>query len=158
MGAQCAITAIDINLTELIQARRVFQNTQIEFAYVDIMSCREFQKLKFDCIILNASIQYFASASRLIEVLKMMLNMDGEIHILDSPFYLSSQIPEAKRRTKFYYEQKQSPEMIGYYFHHDREVLKNFNRLYSPSRINPFLKYLKMDDSPFSWYRFKIED
>lgn len=142
---------IDINETELQQARLSFPN--LDFMYWDIFEDAPFQE-QFDIIVLSAVIQYFPNFEATIERLSEFLTKNGEIHIIDSPFYEASHIQKAKERTKAYYTKMGIPEMSQYYFHHTIDQLKGFKILYKPIQ-NKFLRKLKSPDSPFSWYCLK---
>ncbi len=141
---------IDVNRYELVQAKKAFPKT--EFHYWDIFEPPPFSE-NFDCIVLNAVIQYFQDFKATIERLSQFLNPDGEIHILDSPFYNSSEVNQAKKRTEDYYTKIGFPEMSKYYFHHDFNSVKHFETLYQANKIKQFLTG---KDSPFNWYRYKI--
>jgi SAM-dependent methyltransferase len=99
---------IDVNLRELEQAALVFNGPHIYFAWWDIFSENPFTE-NFDIIVLNAVVQYFPDLERLfnkLNKLKQHLNPGGEIHIIDSPFYLETAISSAKLRSDEYYQKK----------------------------------------------------
>lgn len=147
-----SVTAIDVNETELKQAASVFDQDNLSFCYWDIFTPSPSNET-FDCIVLNASIQYFPDGKKLIERLKELLSDDGEIHILDSPFYSAEVIKEAKERSDSYYQEQGVEEMSAYYFHHSKTVLENFVLLYSASN-HPIIKRITRD-SPFNWYCYR---
>ena len=93
---------VDINLTELKQAKRVYESEKIKFIYADIFNM-DFPSDFFNLVILNASVQYFPDLKILFERLFELLTANGEIHIIDSPFYPVEEIQYAKKRTKDYY-------------------------------------------------------
>jgi ubiquinone/menaquinone biosynthesis C-methylase UbiE len=134
---------------ELRQANRVFAYRD-ELAWVasDIFH-GGFSKNAFDAVVIASAIQYFPDVPRLIQALLGILKKDGEIHILDSPFYTADELPAARERSRNYYERLGFPEMAGYYYHHSAAVLEAYNPvlIYSPS---PQLK-----DSPFPWIRLR---
>jgi len=101
-------------------------------------------------ILLNSTVQYFSDLNKLIRRLFEFLKEDGEIHIIDSPFYTESERVNARKRTESYFEKLNVPEMIEYYHHHSYSELKTFKHkiLYKPSMLN-FIKR----DSPFPWIR-----
>ncbi len=151
-----SVVGIDINVTELEQAARVFKKENLQFVYGDIFKIDEVFKNKFDIIVLNASIQYFENFNALITKLKTFLNPKGEIHIIDSPFYNDRELSNAKKRTEDYYGQLGFPEMAKYYFHHSIENLKDFKIMYSPK--NDFRnKFFGAKDSPFLWTCLSIK-
>ena len=141
----------DINIKELEQAARVFKNKNLNYCYADIYE-DVFTGKYFDLIILNSSIQYFSDINKLIEKLFYFLADNGEIHIIDSPFYPESEIQSAKERTKKYYENMNAPEMADKYFHHSFKTLERFNYklLYKPKKI---LGRIFQHESPFPWIR-----
>ena len=144
---------IDINLTELKQAGRVFNNGRIKFIYADIFSA-ELPEKNFDLITIVAAVQYFPNLKKLIERLLALISERGEIHIIDSPFYNSEEVDAAKKRTFEYYASIGFPEMANNYFHHSREDLSAFNYeiLYdSNSMLSKVKKVLMIKDSPFPW-------
>lgn len=147
------VTAVDVNEPELEQARRVFQRENLQFVYGDVMK-GGFQAHSFDVIVLAASVQYFPHLPELISVLKRLLASNGEIHILDSPFYIDKMAAmAARKRTKAYYEQLGVPEMDTFYHHHlwqeARELRAvDLNSGFGTS-LSRWLKYL----GPFPWLR-----
>ena len=56
-----------------------------------------------DIIIINAAVQYFPDFKRLLEKLLTLIKENGEIHIIDSPFYSEMKWTMPKRRTIDYY-------------------------------------------------------
>ncbi len=148
---------IDINLFELKQGARLFKSENIHFIYGDIFRM-EFAKNSFDLIILNSSAQYFESINSLLKELIFILKLDGEIHIVDSPFYKEEDLPEAIKRTTAYYKSIGFPEMSEFYFHHTFTSLTDFNHqiLYDPKNIkNRLLSLAFKSDSPFPWIKIK---
>jgi len=147
------VDAIDINIEELEQAARVFNNDNLSFIYADIFESLSPFKVKYDIITLNASIQYFDDLDKLLLTLKSFLKPNGEIHILDSPFYKDSEIEAAKKRTKDYYKKLGALDMYKYYFHHSNTILKKATILYSPKK-GIFKKLFFPKDIPFYWVKF----
>ena len=144
------VAGIDINKTELNQAKRVFDHIEnLEFFYggIDNESTRN---EKFDAIIFAASIQYFPSLDSIIPAALQLLHPEGEIHILDSHFYKSSELEIARKRSFDYYHSLQFAEMTEYYFHHCVDELNPYNHkiFYNPDLFrNRFIK----NKSPFPW-------
>lgn len=149
-------TGVDINSTELKQAVRLFGSERVQFYLWDLFEKSPFEHL-FDVIVLNASVQYFENFDALIERLKRLLNSQGEIHIIDSPFYDASDIPSAKRRTKDYYASKGVDIMAEQYYHHSIQNIVDFDELYK-GRTSKLNKLIFGKDSPFSWYRYSLGD
>ena len=144
------VAGIDINKTELEQAKRVFDHIEnVEFFYGGIDSERT-RNEKFDAIIFAASIQYFSSLDDIISSAFQLLHANGEIHILDSHFYRSSELEMARRRSFDYYRSLQFDEMAEYYFHHCIDELEPYNHkiFYNPDQFrNRFIK----NKNPFPW-------
>lgn len=145
------VIGLDVNREELEQAARIFKKKNLKFVYADIFKVSQYFHRKFDIITLNGSVQYFEDLEGLVSLLASFLALGGEIHIIDSPFYTTAEIPAAKERTKAYYEDLGVPEMTAHYHHHHEELVKNFDIWYTYKR-NIFHKILGKKDSPFSWY------
>ena len=146
------IVGIDVNLQELEQASRVFKNKNLKFVYCDIFQNNYLFKKRFDIITLNASVQYFSDFELLTSTLKSFLKPKGEIHILDSPFYESAEVDNAKQRTIDYYTKVGFPKMAKFYFHHTYNKIKDFTVLYQPAK-SVLKKILSKKDSPFMWLK-----
>ena len=144
------VAGIDVNRIELEQAKRVFHHIEnVEFFYGGIDNDRV-RNEKFDAIIFAASIQYFRSLGDIIPTALRLLNQEGEIHILDSHFYKSSEVETARKRSFDYYHSLQFAEMSEYYFHHCIDELKLYNHkiFYNPDLFrNRFMK----NKNPFPW-------
>jgi ubiquinone/menaquinone biosynthesis C-methylase UbiE len=143
------VTGLDINESELKQAKRVFENkTNILFRVGDIINVPSDEKM--DIVIFAASIQYFPSFNQTIRKALSILNPEGEIHILDSPFYHNAEIAAAEQRSDIYYRSVGYGGMTKFYFHHSIEVLENYDykMLFNPFRaVN---KLFRRKD-PFPW-------
>ena len=147
----------DVNLTELKQGKRVLDSKRIKFIYADIFNT-DFPAQFFSLIILNASVQYFPDLKKLIDRLFKLLTINGEIHIIDSPFYAVDKVQNAKKRTMDYYSSINFPGMAQYYHHHTYQALMEFNTklLYNPSSIKNKIRILfSIKDSPFPWIVIK---
>lgn len=144
------VAGIDINRTELDQAKRVFDHIEnVEFFYGGIDNER-IESEKFDAIIFAASIQYFRSLGAIIPAALRLLHPEGEIHILDSHFYRSSELEAARKRSFDYYQSLEFSEMTEYYFHHCIDELKAYDHkiFYNPDLfVNRFVK----NKNPFPW-------
>jgi ubiquinone/menaquinone biosynthesis C-methylase UbiE len=148
---------VDVNLTELKQGKRVCESEKIKFIYADIFKT-DFPTDFFNLVILNASVQYFPDLKILFEKLFELLTTNGEIHIIDSPFYSVEEIQNAKKRSLDYYSSINYPEMAQHYHHHSYKKLLGFNSkiFYNPLSIKNkigFLFFIK--DSPFPWIVIK---
>jgi ubiquinone/menaquinone biosynthesis C-methylase UbiE len=148
------IVGLDINFAELAQASRVFKLPNLFFVYGDVFAMNIPEQL-FDYITLNASIQYFGDINMILESLMKLLKSNGEIHIIDSPFYAEDELQEARDRTLQYYEELGFPEMGSNYFHHTyTEIQKwNFEKLYWPSQKNSLIQIFSKKDIPFPWLK-----
>ncbi|NOX60344.1 MAG: methyltransferase domain-containing protein [Chloroflexi bacterium] len=152
-----AVLGMDINLVELEQAARVFgARENLAFAYGDVFE-DALPDAGFDIVIMAASLQYFADAARLIRRLLRLLRPQGEIHILDTPFYDERSVDAARARTQAYYARLGAPEMASFYHHHRWSDLSSFAPalLYDPTRLAPRLRrsLLNQPVSPFPWLR-----
>lgn len=149
------IIGLDTNLEELKQARRVFKNKNIEFAYGDVFE-DIFEPNQFDCIVLNSSIQYFPDIEQLISRCFYYLKKNGEIHILDSPFYSDNEAQKAKKRSDNYFKKMNAHSMCFNYFHHTWSRLNPYNPtiLYDPNRLFFRLKkYFGISNNLFPWIK-----
>lgn len=147
------IAGLDLNYEELLLAAAVFKGENIFWVYGDIFGDL-FRKDIFDVILLSASVQYFPDFDKLILQLFKHLKSNGEIHILDSPFYKDKEIGKAKKRTKLYYQQIGFPGMENNYFHRRQTELKkySFNVKYSPNLLNKIASKIANNSSlPFPW-------
>lgn len=147
------VIGLDVNNEELKQATRIFQNENLCFVYGDIFKIEVLFKQQFDLIVLNGSIQYFPNFKILNDTLLTFLKPKGEIHVIDSPFYKTSEIESARNRTLTHYTNLGLPEMAANYHHHETKHVSNFDILYKYER-NIINKLLGKKDSPFSWYRY----
>tara|TARA_B100000508_G_scaffold134784_1_gene125862 strand:+ start:134 stop:859 length:726 start_codon:yes stop_codon:yes gene_type:complete len=148
------VVGVDLNVTELKIAASTFKNEGLSFAYWDVYDKNPFI-FPFDYIVLNAVIQYFEDFSALIERLKGFLSPNGEIHILDSPFYDKSTVEEARRRSKDYYQKMGFSELSSFYHHHLKSNVEHFEELYRPVQ-NKWKRKFFRNASPFSWYRYRL--
>lgn len=146
---------VDVNMTEMKQGRKVFNSKQLNFIYADIFNS-EIPRESFDIITVNAAVQYFPDLNKLLNKLISLFNENGEIHILDSPFYSKSEAVNAKKRTMEYYSSLGFPEMANKYYHHTWNELSGFNFeiLYQPNSLeNKIKKIFSVKDSPFPWIK-----
>ena len=149
------VIGLDINHMELEQAARVFQKGNLQFVYGDIFQIESKLCNQFDIITLNACIQYFSNFKALISKLISFSKPNGEIHIIDSPFYRKEELDKAKKRTKDYYTELGFPEMASNYFHHCFDDLEDFKILYNPKK-NILIKLIRRKDSPFYWLKKSV--
>jgi ubiquinone/menaquinone biosynthesis C-methylase UbiE len=130
------ILGLDPHEHEILQANRVFNKPNLRFIYGELDRVIR-ENFKFDILIFAASIQYFPSLKDVLKECLGLLFSGGEIHILDSPLYSSSEIPEARGRTQKYYEDLGFPEMAHFYYPPNKEELKGFTYkvLFNPHSI-----------------------
>ncbi|MGK0384187.1 MAG: ubiquinone/menaquinone biosynthesis C-methylase UbiE [Bacteroidia bacterium] len=148
-----SVIGLDMNMHELKQAKRVFGNEGLSFCYADVFTT-DLPKSEFDLITVNAAIQYFPNAEKLISRLLELLTQKGEIHIIDSPFYNADQVTSAVKRTETYFANMGSSEMTKSYLHHTWESLYSFNQkvLFNPNHLKHKLtRKLGFAVSPFPW-------
>lgn len=145
------VIGLDVTIIELEQAAKVFDKENLTFVYADLFEKTALNDEKFDVIVFNSSLQYFENPQELFKIVSRLLNENGEIHIIDSPFYKASEIEKAKERTQNYYLNLGFPEMSKNYFHHDLAGIGKHTIMYNPfSFLNNFKK-----DSPFYWVLIK---
>ena len=143
------VTGLDINRTELEQAKRVFGHIEnLDFLYGGMKE--NIPGKKFDVIVFAASIQYFPTLDEIIGPALEHLDPKGEIHILDSHFYKSAEVEAARERSVEYYQTIHFPEMSHYYFHHSIEELKPYEHkiLHNPNYI---IHQIMKNKNPFYW-------
>jgi SAM-dependent methyltransferase len=151
------VVGMDINHMELEQAARVFTDrNNLIFVYGDIFD-KVLLELRFDYIILASSVSYFKDVQKLIDNLFLMLNKNGEIHLIDNPSYKSDELAAAKKRSKDYYRGLGVYMMSKNYFHHDLiNLVKKYDHriLFNPNRIaNKTIKKILSLISPFYWIK-----
>ncbi len=148
------VTGLDINSKELEQAKRVFFKTAgLNFIHGSLES-DDLKDKKFDMIIFAASIQYFPSLKQIISLAIEHLTLQGEIHIMDSPFYQHQEIEAARQRTRAYYSSVGFEEMADHYHHHTINELETFQFkiLHHPYS---WKNKLLIKKNPFYWISIK---
>ena len=124
------VVGLDLNLNGLQQAARVFgYQPNLKFMYGDFRS-GILQGLSFDIIVFAASIQYFPSLKEILGAALQQLNKNGEIHILDTPFYRPEELEAARQVTTAYYISLGLPEMSRHIFHPCIRDLEGFKYRY----------------------------
>lgn len=147
------VMGIDINVAELEQADKLFKKGNLSFAYADLYQ-NPLAGEKFDIIVFNSCLQYFRHLHPLFEVVSQLLGKDGEIHILDTPFYAIDNLAKARQRTEDYYTALGFPEMAAHYFHHSLLHIGKHQMMHKPMPI--FLRRFKKD-SPFCWIKLQAD-
>lgn len=148
------VTGLDINTTELEQAKRVFgRSANLRFISGSLESDK-IRDEKFDMIIFASSIQYFPSLKQTIGLALERLTLLGEIHIMDSPFYQPHEIESARQRTKTWFSTVGFSEMAGCYYHHTLDELEpfQFKVLHHP---HSWKNKLSIKKNPFYWITIK---
>lgn len=153
------VVGLDVNLVELEQAAEAFGETPgLHFVFGNILD-DIFAKKSFDVVLFAASLQYFEDLQTLFPHVFPLLKENGEIHIIDSPFYTAAALPEARKRSSDYFASLGHLEMEKHYYHHSIEQLKgrNVDFIYSPHtlRNRVLRKWFFKDLSPFPWIRIK---
>jgi protein-L-isoaspartate O-methyltransferase len=141
---------LDINKIELEQAGKLFSSIQnLSFINADLDD-EILPDKKFDVIVFAASIQYFKSLKKILNIALDHLMVQGEIHIIDTKFYPLHEAILAQQRSKQYYNSIGFAGMEAHYFHHPLSELNVFQYeiLYDPSSwINKF----SFNKTPFHW-------
>lgn len=150
----CSVLGVDMNKKELEQATSVFGREQLQFAYLNIFEPTIAVK-SIDVIVVAAAIQYFSDFNQLINRLIALLKPNGEIHIIDSPFYTSAEsVINAQTRTANYYTKNGVPALTEFYHHHRWKELEKYKYTihYAPtSFLNKIKRKLGSPNSPFPW-------
>lgn len=147
-------TGLDINTTELEQAKRVFGKiSNLKFVNGSLESDK-IQDAKFDMIVFASSIQYFPSLKQTIGLAIERLTLLGEVHILDSPFYQLHEIEAARQRSRAWFSSVGHLEMASNYHHHSLHELDNFQYkiLHHP---HSWRSKLSIKKNPFYWISIK---
>lgn len=153
------VTGTDINHTELRQAERIFGHHQnILFLYGDVRE-HLLKKNSYDVIVFAASIQYFPWLNEIVHTAFELLAPDGEIHIIDSPFYNAAARSKAVARSAAYFNTLGFPSMSDHYFHHILEDMEQFRSeiLYDPHAWYRQLLPASLTGpiNPFHWIRIR---
>jgi SAM-dependent methyltransferase len=147
------VWGLDRGGLELSQAARLFTSPNLAFLNSDIFQA-PVPEHTFDIIILASVIQYFSDLSALIQTLRALMSVHGEIHILDSPLYRENQAAPARERTRAYYRGLGFPEMADHYYHHTLASLEQFSPdwIYRPDawRIRLRRRFVQ-GSAPFPW-------
>jgi len=150
------VFALDINLFELKEGAKVFKYENLHFLYADVFNA-DLPTNYFDIVVFNSVIQYFGDIPKLFDRIFSLLTDDGNIHIIDSPFYKPNEVEAAKKRSKDYYESLGYPSMADNYNHHSWDVLTPYNtkKMYNPTRHKLINKIKGKKDSPFCWIKIQ---
>jgi ubiquinone/menaquinone biosynthesis C-methylase UbiE len=142
------VLGVDVNLTELEQANRVFQLPNLQFAFADLTE-GVLPENHFDMVLFAGSFQYFPDVSRILNSVKTVLKSPGALHIIDTNFYPNEESrTRARKATKQYYETMGVPEMAAFYHHYLRSEIPGVDRRnHLKDRFLQKIGYL----SPFPW-------
>ncbi len=117
------VTAIDACSVDLDQAARVFADQTITWIHGDPFTAA-LPSGHFDRVVFAASIHYFPDLRSIIERSRSLLRTDGNIHVIDSPFYRDAiTAREAHERSAAYYTSIGVPAMIDHYHAHMLDAL-----------------------------------
>lgn len=144
---------VDIFENELQSAASAFSAPNLTWVLGDVMQ-NIFQQQSVNTILFCASAQYFKDFPLLINQLLRYLQRDGEIHIMDTPFYRAQQYNDAKNRTEKYYHAMGVPEMCDHYFHRQYDELSSFHYTlkYKPGPINKLQRlFTTIPPMEFPW-------
>ncbi len=148
------ITGSDINITEIEQARRVFDSQHNTHFVTASIGDPYFREKKFDIIVFAASIQYFPNARKIIEAALQLLGNAGELHIMDTHFYRQPDIAAAKKRSQRHYQLAGCAALADFYHHHAIQSLQPFahdflfnpynlvNRLFNKKDVFPWIRII----------------
>ncbi|MEO7767008.1 MAG: class I SAM-dependent methyltransferase [Ferruginibacter sp.] len=148
------VLGLDINATQIKQARRVF-GTASDCRFIEgNIDDGVLGDQKFDFIIFAASIQYFWNLEDILNTTLSHLTLQGEIHIIDSRFYRFMEIAKSQQKSKAYFDSMGCPAMAGYYYHHQIDNLAFFQRqfLFDPNSLWHKMIYRY---HPFHWIVIK---
>lgn len=161
MSAQLAqmqgsnVLGLDVGKAELEQAQAAFGGkANLVFAQGSIFS-ESLKPNAWDYILLAGAVQYFEDVKVLVNRLLELLKPNGEIHILDSPFYTPETQPTARKNTQAYYESEGFPELAAFYHAHLLTDLSEFHPqfFYDPQDFSArFMRIFPWSaESPFPW-------
>jgi SAM-dependent methyltransferase len=128
------VTGLDTNRIEIEQARRVFKKSNLQFIQKGLNPGTFNNGAKFDVIIFAASLQYFPSLRVIMGDAFSLLNQDGKVHVLDTPFYHKEDVRKSVTRCRQYYKDMGFEVMADHYFHH---ALQKFNAFKHKILFNP---------------------
>lgn len=161
-GLQREVCGVDVNRTELAQAARVFAaNPRLSFVAGDIHTL-PLPPQRFDAIVLPACIQYFADPRALVVRLLGLLQHDGELHVIDSPFYAdAAQAQASAARSLRYFSGLGCAELAGQYHQHTWTALDGIvlRRLFDPRSLRARAgRALRLAQPHFPWLCIRKRD
>jgi protein-L-isoaspartate O-methyltransferase len=144
------VTGIDINSHELNQAKRVFKNI-LNLNFINgRLEDDSLKNEKFDMILFEASAEYFPSLKQIMQIALEHITLQGEVHIMDSPFYQQHETSIARQ----HHEQQSLDHMKTQRYYHTLADLENFQFkiLHHP---NSWKNKLSIKKNPFYWITIK---
>ena len=152
---QTEVVGIEANDVELAQSRRVFgARPRLRFEAGDLLTAPP-PLFAPTAIVLASVTQYVADLPSLLVRLRAWLAPDGEVHVIDSPFYDPHELTSARERTRRYYASLGVPEMAEAYHHHPWSVFDGFGAAvrYRPDAFGARVerRVLSRPRSPFPW-------
>ena len=148
------VCAVDLNYFELQQAARIFrETTNAVWLYGNILS-DIIPYDSMDCVVMASSLQYFADITELMKSLFRIVRKDGEIHIIDTPFYSACGKDKAAQRSRKHFASIGYPNFADHYYHRTYDELRSysFRVQYQPNRVmNKVWKIFGQGGSPFPW-------
>ncbi|UKE49628.1 class I SAM-dependent methyltransferase [Xanthomonas translucens] len=161
-GLQREVCGVDVNRAELAQAARVFAaNPRLSLVAGDIHTL-PLPPQRFDAIVLPACIQYFADPRALIAHLLGLLQPDGELHVIDSPFYAdAAQAQTSAARSQRYFAGLGCAELAGQYHQHTWAALDGIalRVLFDPRSLRArSLRALRWRQPHFPWLCIRKRD
>ena len=139
------VTGMDVNETELIQAKRVF-GEKIKWVLADVFTLKPVSD--YDIVLLSASLQYFKNPSKLLAKLQTLLADGGKIIVMDTFFYEENEIESARKRSADYYQKMGDSAMCKHYFHHAFQDLAPFKYAFVFKPKNKWIRRI-FKSSPF---------
>ncbi len=150
---QAHILGVDVNLTELEQAVRVFQRPNLQYAFADL-DAQVLPEQQFDLVLFAGAFQYFRAPEKVLSAARRVLKPGGLVHIIDTNFY-KNETAQAKAQagTLSYYTQLNVPEMAAFYHHFLKKDIPGTDRLDTlEGRFLQKIGYL----SPFPWMEIRF--
>jgi ubiquinone/menaquinone biosynthesis C-methylase UbiE len=150
-GTDVSVTGIDVHREEIVQAQRVFSEIpNLKFRLAEFMEMPAVEK--YDMVVFAASLQYFPSLAEVARQSFRLLDNEGEIHILDTPFYEQDDVSFASSRSEAHFIKVRVPHMTPFYFHHTWSDLSGYDYrvLWQP---RPWKRLFRIRQNPFPWIR-----
>ena len=152
-GGGARVLGIDVVRPELERAAVAFGALEgVAFAFADVFD-EVFPEAPFDLAVLASSAQYFPDLAKLLWRLLELTRPDGEVVVLETPFYDARRCAEAAARTRRHYAALGVPDMAGRYHHHSWAALCGFpvEVVYDPRTPRSRLarRVLRLPWSPF---------